>query len=47
LMPDPIIIVDGAFRDALYQDLAPDLGPFVHVGVHLSPVLFARSGPKP
>ena len=47
LVPDPIVTVDGALRRAFDQDLASDLGPFVHVGVHPSPVLLVRSGPKP
>ena len=46
LMPDPVVTVDGALRRPFHQDLPPDLGPFVHVGVHLSPVLLVRSGPK-
>jgi len=47
LMADPVLTVDGALRRPLYQDLAPDLGPFVHVGVHPSPVLLVRSGSEP
>jgi hypothetical protein len=47
LVADPIVTVDGALRSALYQDLASDLGPLVHVGVHPSPVLLVRSGSKP
>jgi hypothetical protein len=46
LMPDSVITVDGALRRAFYQDLPSDLGPLVHIGVHLSPVLLVRSGPK-
>ena len=47
LMADPVVTVDRALRRALHQDLPPDLGPFVHVGVHPSPVLLVRSGSKP
>jgi hypothetical protein len=47
LMADPVVAQDGAFRRPLHQDLSADLGPFVHVGVHPSPVLLARSGTKP
>jgi hypothetical protein len=39
--------VDRALRCPLHQDLAPDLGPFVHVGVHLSPVLLVAQARKP
>ena len=46
-MPDSVVPVDRALRDALHQDLPPDLGPFVHVGVHPSPVCSFRSGTKP
>jgi len=47
LVADPVVAQDGALRGPFHQDLAADLGPFVHVGVHPSPVLLARSGQKP
>jgi hypothetical protein len=36
-----------AVADRIHQDLASDLRPLVHVGMHLSPVLLVRSGTKP
>ena len=47
LVADPVVTVDGALRRAFNQDLPSDLSPFVHVGVHPSPVLLVRSGEKP
>ncbi len=44
---DLVVPADRALGDALHQDLAADLRPFVHVGSHLSPVLLVRSGTKP
>jgi hypothetical protein len=38
LVPDPVVAQDRTFRRAINQDFAPDLGPFVHVGMHPSPV---------
>ncbi len=47
LVPDSVVPMDGTLRRAFHQDLPSDLGPFVHVGVHPSPVLLVRSGTKP
>ena len=46
-VPDPILTEDGALRRSFHQDLPANLGPFVHAGVHPSPVLLVRSGSEP